>query len=131
MRKADVIFVGKRKTSVAKVFFRPGKGNVFINKTPVELFNEFFRSKVLTPLRLLPEFWSKHDFHVTVRGGGVVSSAEAVAIAISKAAASQSEQNRQTLLNYDRHLLIDDPRRTEPKKPMRRSARRFRQKSYR
>ncbi|MEM3053880.1 MAG: 30S ribosomal protein S9, partial [Candidatus Caldarchaeum sp.] len=74
MRKTEQIFVGKRKTSVAKVFLRPGKGNVFVNKTPLELFNEFFRSKVLTPLTLLPEFWKKHDFHVTVKGGGVMSS---------------------------------------------------------
>ncbi|MDW8084486.1 MAG: 30S ribosomal protein S9 [Candidatus Caldarchaeum sp.] len=131
MKKPDVIFVGKRKTSVAKVFLRPGKGNIYINKTPLELFNEFFKSKVLTPLRLLPDFWSKHDFYLSVKGGGVVSSAEAIAIAISKAAASASDQYRQTLVSYDRNLLIDDPRRTEPKKPNRRSARRFRQKSYR
>lgn len=131
MKKPDVIFVGKRKTSVAKVFLKPGKGNIYINKTPLELFNEFFKSKVLTPLRLLPDFWNKHDFYLSVKGGGVVSSAEAIAIAISKAAASASDQYRQTLVSYDRNLLIDDPRRTEPKKPNRRSARRFRQKSYR
>ncbi|MEM0439989.1 MAG: 30S ribosomal protein S9 [Candidatus Caldarchaeum sp.] len=131
MRKTDTIFVGKRKTSVAKVFMRPGKGNVIVNKTPIDLFNEFFKNKVLTPLRLLPEFRSKHDFIVSVKGGGIMSSAEAIAIALSKAAASVSPENKQTLLSYDRHLLVDDPRRTEPKKPNRRSARRFRQKSYR
>ncbi|MDJ0272022.1 MAG: 30S ribosomal protein S9 [Candidatus Caldarchaeum sp.] len=131
MRKTEQIFVGKRKTSVAKVFLRPGKGNVFVNKTPLELFNEFFRSKVLTPLTLLPEFWKKHDFHVTVKGGGVMSSAEAIAIAVSKAAAAESEEYKQMLESYDRSLLVDDPRRAEPKKPNRRGARRKPQKSYR
>ncbi|MEM0349543.1 MAG: 30S ribosomal protein S9 [Candidatus Caldarchaeum sp.] len=131
MRKTEHIFVGKRKTSVAKVFLRPGKGNVFVNKTPIELFNEFFKSKVLAPLMLLPEFWKKHDFHVTVKGGGVMSSAEAIAIAVSKAAAAESEEYKQRLESYDRSLLVDDPRRAEPKKPNRRSARRKPQKSYR
>ncbi len=124
-------FVGRRKTSVASVFVSPGGGNIIVNKTPLNLFNEFFRSKVLTPLKLLPEFWKSHDFTVTVRGGGFSSSADAVAIAISKAAAALTPEGRSILASYDRALLVDDPRQAEPKKPNRRSARRFKQKSYR
>ncbi|MEM2238617.1 MAG: 30S ribosomal protein S9 [Candidatus Caldarchaeum sp.] len=131
MKKVTQHFVGRRKTSVAKVFVKPGKGNIFVNKTPLHLFGELFRSKILTPLKLLPEFWKSHDFHIDVRGGGVSSSADAAAIAISKAAAALTPEGRSVIAGYDRYLLVDDPRQAEPKKPNRRSARRFRQKSYR
>jgi len=124
-------FVGRRKTSVARLFVSQGSGNIVVNKTPLNLFNEFFRSKVLTPLKLLPDFWRSHDFYVTVSGGGFSSSADAVAIAISKAAAALTPEGRSVIAAYDRNLLVDDPRQAEPKKPNRRSARRFKQKSYR
>ncbi|MEM1946876.1 MAG: 30S ribosomal protein S9 [Candidatus Caldarchaeum sp.] len=131
MRQAEQHFVGRRKTSIAKVFVRPGKGNIFVNKTPLHLFGELFRSKILTPLKLLPEFWKSHDFYISVKGGGVSSSADAAAIAISKAAAKLTAEGRSVISGYDRYLLVDDPRQAEPKKPNRRSARRFKQKSYR
>ncbi|MEM4280671.1 MAG: 30S ribosomal protein S9 [Candidatus Caldarchaeum sp.] len=131
MKKATQHFVGRRKTSVAKVFVKPGKGNIFVNKTPLHLFGELFKSKILTPLKLLPEFWKSHDFHIDVRGGGMSSSADAAAIAISKAAAALTPEGRSIIAGYDRYLLVDDPRQAEPKKPNRRSARRFKQKSYR
>ena len=124
-------FVGRRKTSVARLFVSQGSRNIVVNKTPLNLFNEFFRSKVLTPLKLLPDFWRSHDFYVTVSGGGFSSSADAVAIAISKAAAALTPEGRSVIAAYDRNLLVDDPRQAEPKKPNRRSARRFKQKSYR
>ena len=124
-------FVGRRKTSVARLFVSQGSGNIVVNKTPLNLFNEFFRSKVLIPLKLLPDFWRSHDFYVTVSGGGFSSSADAVAIAISKAAAALTPEGRSVIAAYDRNLLVDDPRQAEPKKPNRRSARRFKQKSYR
>jgi len=131
LRKAAQHFVGRRKTSVAKVFVKPGKGSIFFNDTPLQLLGEFVSSKVLTPLKLVPDFWNSHDFFVSVRGGGVVSSADAAAIAISKAVSSMTPDGRNIIASYDRHLLVDDPRQAEPKKPNRRSARRFKQKSYR
>ncbi len=131
MKKTEQIFVGRRKTSVAKLFVKTGKGNIYINKTPIQLFGELVRSKILTPLKLLPEFWRTHDFFITVKGGGFSSSADAAAIAISKAAAALTPDGKSIIASYDRHLLVDDPRQAEPKKPNRRSARRFKQKSYR
>ncbi|MCS7129741.1 MAG: 30S ribosomal protein S9 [Candidatus Caldarchaeum sp.] len=131
MKKTTSLFVGRRKTSVAKVVVKPGKGNVFFNKTPLSLLGGFVRSKILTPLKLIPEFWNSHDFFISVKGGGVVSSADAAAIAISKAISSMTPEGRSIIAAYDRHLLVDDPRQAEPKKPNRRSARRFKQKSYR
>lgn len=126
------VFVGRRKTAVARLVIRPGTGRVLINNTPLELFgNEIIRSKISVPLHLAPDFWKTHDFIVKVRGGGPMAIADAVASAIARGLASVKETFRQTILDYDRTLLSGDPRQAEPKKPNRRSARRFKQKSYR
>ena len=126
------VFTGKRKTAVARLVIRPGKGRVIINNKPLELFgDEIARSKILTPLHLAEDFWKNHDFVVKAHGGGVMAMADAIAIAIARGLASVKETFKQTITQYDRILLAGDPRRTEPKKPNRYSARRFKQKSYR
>lgn len=125
-------FVGKRKTAVARLIVRPGKGNIIINNQPLEHFgNEIARSKILTPLYFDEKFWKSHDFYVKVKGGGVMAIADAVSFALARAIASRSETATQKIKEYNRVLLAGDPRRTEPKKPNRYSARRFKQKSYR
>lgn len=125
-------FVGRRKTAVARLFIRPGKGNIYINNQSLAHFgNEFVRSKIMAPLYFDEKFWKSHDFYVKVEGGGVMAIADAVAFAISRALASRSETVLQKIKEYNRVLLAGDPRQTEPKKPNRYSARRFKQKSYR
>lgn len=126
------VFTGKRKTSVARLVIRPGSGTVRINNVPIDIFeNEIFRQKVLTPLYLAPDIWKKYDFEINVKGGGMISTAEASAIAIARALATIQSKIKEKIISYDRNLLVGDPRKTEPKKPGRRSARRFKQKSYR
>jgi len=126
------VFTGKRKTAVARLVIKPGKGRVIINNTPLDLFgNELVRAKILTPLYLAPDYWKNHDFIVKAHGGGPMAMAEAIAIAIARGLASVKETIKQAIIEYDRVLIAGDPRRTEPKKPNRRSARRFKQKSYR
>ncbi|MDJ0269446.1 MAG: 30S ribosomal protein S9 [Aigarchaeota archaeon] len=126
------VFTGRRKTAVARLVVRPGKGNVIINNTPLEQFgDEITRAKIVTPLHFAPDFWKSHDFVVKVRGGGRVALAEAVASAIARALSSLRQSIKQEIIQYDRVLVAGDPRQTEPKKPNRRSARRFKQKSYR
>ncbi|MEM2910052.1 MAG: 30S ribosomal protein S9 [Nitrososphaerota archaeon] len=126
------IFVGKRKTAVARLKVRHGNGEVLINNVPVErLGHDIIIKKILTPLYFDEKFWKTHTFDVKVSGGGVLAVADATSIAIAKAIAAHSSKAREAMLQYDRALLVDDPRRTEPKKPNRRSARRFKQKSYR
>ena len=126
------VFVGRRKTAVARLVIKPGTGRVIINNTPLELFgNEIIRSKIVIPLHLAPDFWKNHDFIVKVKGGGPMAIADAVASAIARGLASVKEAFKQAIIEYDRTLLAGDPRQTEPKKPNRRSARRFKQKSYR
>ncbi len=126
------IFTGKRKTSIARLVVKPGSGIVRINNIPIDVFeNEIFRQKVLTPLYLAPEIWKKYDFEINAKGGGIISTAEAAAMAIARALANIQPKIKEKIISYDRNLLVGDPRRTEPKKPGRRSARRFKQKSYR
>ena len=132
MTKVLGVYVGKRKTAVARLTVRPGSGRVLINNQPVKYFgNEFARAKILAPLYFDEKFWKKHDFDVKVDGGGIMAIADAVSFAIARAIAANNEQAKEMLREYNRHLLAGDPRQAEPKKPNRRSARRFKQKSYR
>jgi Ribosomal protein S9 len=132
MVKAEQLFTGSRKEARARLILRPGSGRVFVNSMLVDLLpNTLAREKILTPLRLDEKFAKKYDFWLKVRGGGVMGQAEACAMAIARAMAAASSSLRAKILELDRHLLVGDPRRTEPKKPNRRSARRFKQKSYR
>jgi len=132
MAKVLGIYVGKRKTAVARVTVRPGTGRILINNQPLEHFgNEIARVKILTPLYFDEKFWKKHDFDVKVNGGGIMAIADAVSFALAKAIAANNQQAQEKIKEYNRYLLAGDPRRAESKKPNRRSARRFKQKSYR
>ncbi len=130
-----VISVGKRKTSIARAVIKPGKGRVWVNGVPIELWPiEMARWKMMEPLLLAgKDVTSKVDIKVTVRGGGVMSQADAVRMAIARGlvAYTGSQELRDIFEEYDRSMIAGDPRQTEPEKPMRRSARRRWQKSYR
>ena len=130
-----VIATGKRKTSIARAVVKPGKGRVWVNGVPIELWPiEMARWKMMEPLLLAgKEVTGKVDIKVTVRGGGVMSQADAVRMAIARGlvAFTGSLELREMFEEYDRSMIAGDPRQTEPEKPMRRSARRRWQKSYR
>jgi small subunit ribosomal protein S9 len=132
MSKALGVFVGKRKTAVARLIIRPGTGRILINNQPLEHFgNEIARMKILAPLYFDEKFWKTHDFDIKVEGGGIMAIADAAAFALARAIAEHDEKAREEIRSYNRVLLAGDPRQAEPKKPNRRSARRFKQKSYR
>ncbi|MEM4289693.1 MAG: 30S ribosomal protein S9 [Nitrososphaerota archaeon] len=132
MVKAETVFTGFRKEARARLILKPGTGRILINGMLLDHApNSLAREKILAPLRLDEKFAKKHDFLLKVKGGGVMGQAEACAMAIARAMAAASASLKEKLLAFDRHLLVGDPRRTEPKKPNRRSARRFKQKSYR
>jgi small subunit ribosomal protein S9 len=130
-----VISTGKRKTSIARAVVKPGKGRVWVNGVPIELWPiEMAKWKMIEPLLLAgKDVWSSVDIKVKVEGGGFMSQADAVRMAIARGlvAYTGSEELRRIFEEYDRHMLVGDPRQTEPEKPMRRSARRRWQKSYR
>jgi small subunit ribosomal protein S9 len=136
LQEKIVIATGKRKTSIARAIIKPGEGRVWINSIPLEIYPiEMAREKIAEPLRLIGELASKIDIKINVRGGGVMSQAEACRIAIARGLVEYfSEINselKKLLIEYDRHMLSGDPRRTEPEKWGRYSARRRWQKSYR
>ncbi|MCS6768185.1 MAG: 30S ribosomal protein S9 [Candidatus Nitrosocaldus sp.] len=142
------LYPGARKTARAVAVISKGNGRVWINNTPLEILEpEVARYVILTPLVLAGEARDKVDLKVKVEGGGVMGQALASAIAIARALAgyakgkrevkdhplpkSVRDEIRKRIIEYDRHLLIGDPRQKEPKKFGGPGARRRRQKSYR
>ncbi len=127
-------FTGKRKRATARAKFRKGQGTVRINFVPLELFkNEIARMTISEPLILAGDSWKGLEINVNVKCGGVMGQAEASRQAIARGLVQKNPDLRQRFMEYDRNLLISDPRRTEPHKPPRSSQgpRRAKQKSKR
>ncbi|MCX6652879.1 MAG: 30S ribosomal protein S9 [Methanomassiliicoccales archaeon] len=125
---------GKRKMAVARASVRDGTGKVRVNRVPVDIMTpELARLKAMEPLMLVPERAAKVDIDVSVRGGGVMGQAEAVRTAIAKGLVEffKDEEMERSFKLLDRTLVVSDPRRKLPKKPLGRGARKKRQKSYR
>jgi small subunit ribosomal protein S9 len=114
--------VGRRKTSVARVFMSPGKGKIVVNKLPVEDYfkDEFKRSQALKPL-VAAEKQNDFDITVNVKGGGLTGQSGAVSLAIARALVEFDESIR-AMLRPDR-LLTRDPRMVERKKYGKKKAR--------
>ncbi len=130
-----VIATGKRKTSIARAIIKPGEGRVWINGVPLEIWPlELAKLKMYEPLVIVGDLWKQVDIYVNVRGGGYMSQADAVRMAIARGLLEYANRNKELLKimnEYDRYMLSGDPRRTEPEKWGRYSARRRWQKSYR
>lgn len=126
---------GKRKTAIARATLKDGKGNVRINKVPLDnIVPKLARLKLREPLILAGDIFDKVDIDVNVSGGGQNTQAEAGRLAIAKAIVefSKGKKLKEIFLNYDRNFLVADVRRKEPSKPNRHGkARAKRQKSYR
>lgn len=108
--------LGRRKTSVARVYMKEGKGNITINKRD---YTEFFplatlQSKVLQAFELT-ETTGKYDVTVNVAGGGINGQAEAIRLGISRALVKINEEHKPTLKADG--LMTRDPRMVERKKP--------------
>ena len=110
---------GKRKTSIARVYLRPGKGEItlYVNKKP-RTFNEFFsleshRHTIRQPLRLT-ETENKFDIFIRVDGGGATGQSEAIRLGISRALIEFNRELRGTLKQAG--LLSRDARIKERKK---------------
>jgi len=130
-----VIATGKRKTSIARAIIKPGEGRVWINGVPLEIWSiELAKLKMYEPLVIVGDLWKQVDIYVNVRGGGYMSQADAVRMAIARGLLEYTNRDKELLKimnEYDRYMLSGDPRRTEPEKWGRYSARRRWQKSYR
>ncbi|WP_028972738.1 30S ribosomal protein S9 [Spirochaeta cellobiosiphila] len=114
---------GRRKTSVARVYLRSGKGNITINGRTIEdVFPLAELQSVVKAALNLTDTASKYDVLVTVRGGGINGQAEAVRHGMSRALASLSDENRKVLKANG--FLTRDSRMVERKKFGQRGARR-------
>ncbi len=138
---ADKVFLtsGKRRTAVARARFKKVKNRdqaiIRVNGVPVDLLEpKFVRTKIMEPLILAKNHY-KGDLNVKIRvsGGGIVSRADAVRIALARGLLKHLGLNevREIFDEYDRTMISGDVRRTEAKKFGGPGARARYQKSYR
>ena len=106
---------GRRKTSTARVFLRPGTGAISINRRTFDAFfpTEALRTEIRQPL-VLTETADKFDILATVAGGGVSGQAGAVRLGISRALVEYNLELRKRL--KEEGLLTRDARAKERKK---------------
>lgn len=121
---------GRRKTSTARVFLRPGTGNITVNDRPLD---EFFGRKtarmiVRQPLEVA-QLENKFDVSVTVKGGGTTGQAGAIRHGLTRALMEYDETLRKSL--RDAGYVTRDAREVERKKVGFRKARRGTQFSKR
>ncbi len=121
---------GRRKTSVARVYLRPGTGNIIVNKRPIDEYfgRETLKMIVRQPLEMT-ESIDQYDVLVNVRGGGLSGQAGAVRHGISRALLVTGDDVRPTLKKAG--MLTRDPRKVERKKYGRPGARKRYQYSKR
>ena len=115
MASVEYYGTGRRKTSTARVFLRPGTGTISVNYRTFEAFfpTEAQRTQIRRPL-VLTETADKFDILATVAGGGVTGQAGAVRLGISRALVEYNLELRKRL--KDEGLLTRDARAKERKK---------------
>ena len=113
---------GRRKTSTARVFLRPGTGAIKVNYKAFDAFftTEALRTQIRQPL-MLTETAEKFDILATVAGGGVSGQAGAVRLGIARALVEYNLELRKKLKKEG--FLTRDPRMKERKKYGQRGAR--------
>ncbi len=106
---------GRRKTSVARVYLRPGHGRITINKRPIDAYFERESAKLVLrqPLELT-ETGDAFDIVVNVRGGGKSGQAGAIRLGIARALCEYNPDLRPTLKKAG--FLTRDARKVERKK---------------
>ena len=139
--KKVVHMSGKRKTAVARATVKAGKGRVRVNSEPIEILQPALsRRKAMEPLIIADAMkrLAKVDINILTHGGGVMGQTDAIRTALARGlvhynggAEGLDEELRDEYLRFDRSLLVNDPRRKEPKHQLGRGARRKKQKSYR
>jgi len=126
---------GKKKTAVARATVSEGDGEVRINARPVELVEpELAQLKMLEPFRIVEDDLRESvSIDVSVEGGGVMGQADAVRTAIARGLVEHTNdaELRDAYMAFDRSLLVNDVRQSEPKKWGGPGARARYQKSYR
>ena len=114
---ADIQYygTGRRKTSTARVYLRPGAGDVVVNRKPFDRYfpNETLRMIIRQPLQLT-ETTAKFDVLINVKGGGPAGQAGAIRHGITRALLEFNADLRPALKQAG--LVTRDPRIKERKK---------------
>jgi small subunit ribosomal protein S9 len=115
--------IGRRKTSIARVYVKPGKGEIKVNDRDLKEYflSEIHQTTVKQPLATV-KVEGQYDVTVNVEGGGVKGQAEAVRLGIARALVQFNTESKPALKKEG--LLTRDSRMVERKKPGRRKARR-------
>ena len=119
---AEKIFIGRRKTAVARVILRSGNGKITVNDKEFEHFfpQLLSREDILLPFRAT-DTMGKFDVHAKVNGGGTTGQAQSIRLGIARALLEINPEYR-VQLKVD-GLLTRDPRMVERKKPGQKKAR--------
>ncbi len=130
MTEAHFYGTGRRKTSTARVFLKPGGGDITVNNRPLDKFfgRQTARMIVRQPLELM-DLSSKFDISVTVSGGGTTGQAGAIRHGLTRALLQYDESMRSALRKAG--FVTRDAREVERKKVGLRKARRATQYSKR
>ena len=114
--------IGRRKTSIARIYMEPGKGDITINKKD---YKDYFTTG---PLQYIIKHAQQtvnvndvYDIKVNVEGGGYKGQAEAIRLAIARGLVKVDETNKSPLRKAG--LMTRDPRMVERKKPGQKKAR--------
>jgi len=106
---------GRRKTAIARIFLRPGKGDITINGRPLD---KYFPTEALrVPVRqalLVAEMADKFDLLILAHGGGVAGQSDAIRLGVARALVEFNGELRPRLKKAG--FLTRDPRKHERKK---------------
>lgn len=114
--------IGRRKTSVARVYLKAGSGLINVNgKDYKEYFPTLPLQYIVNQAQELVSATGKYDLKINVDGGGITGQAEAIRLGIARALCEIDTENRSPLKG--KGLLTRDPRMVERKKPGQKKAR--------
>ena len=140
-KKKVVNSSGKRKTAIARATLKSGKGRGRVNGVPIQILEpELARMKAVEPLKIADAMnrLERVDISVDVKGGGQMGQVDAIRTAIARGlvkyndgAEGEDEELRDEFVRFEKKILVNAPRRKEPKHQMGRGARKKWQKSYR
>ncbi|MDS4040892.1 MAG: 30S ribosomal protein S9 [Candidatus Competibacter sp.] len=121
---------GRRKTATARVFLRPGTGNIIVNQRPLDqYFGRETSCMVVHQALEVADLKERFDIYVTVKGGGITGQAGAIRHGITRALIEYDESLRPSLRKAG--FVTRDAREVERKKVGLRKARRATQYSKR
>ena len=119
VRRKIILSSGKRKTAIARAIVTPGTGIIRINGRRLEAIeNPWIKAIIEEPLMLIGPLRNQINIKVKIHGGGVSGQAQAARIAIARGIVKYFGDPKIEMLfkQYDRYMLVGDPRRKEMKK---------------